>query len=354
VLTQIKPIRVVLPTLLGFAVVIFLLVRDFKADMFSILSFSWGIVFMFLFAFLMMFTRDFGYMLRLRFLSEKSFSWRQSFRIIMLWEFASTVTPSAIGGTGLATYFLWKEGFSTGKSASVVMATSFLDELYFIIMFPVLFIVFQNSGLFVNMSGDILHNRYFYFAIFGYGFKLLWSLLMAYALFFNPKSVKRILISIFRLRFLKRWADGAQRTGDEIVMASAGLKKKSIWFWGKAFLATFFSWTARYWVLNFLLLALAFGLPYIGSDAIFTIKEHFLIFARQLVMWIMMMVMPSPGGSGFVEAIFSNYMADLIPMTGFVALMILLWRLVTYYPYLFLGMIIAPRWLSTKRKDIKE
>ncbi|HRW20541.1 MAG TPA: lysylphosphatidylglycerol synthase transmembrane domain-containing protein [Bacteroidales bacterium] len=350
VLKQIKPVRVILPTLLGIGVVVYLLMRDFHPELFNILSFSWGVIIMMIFAFLMMFTRDFGYILRLRILSEKSFSWKQSFRIIMLWEFASTVTPSAIGGTGLATYFLWKEGFSAGKSASVVMATSFLDELYFALMFPILFFVFYKSGLFVTDSGNILDNRYFFFAIAGYSLKLTWCLIMAYALFIKPKSIKRILLGIFKLKILKKWKNGAQKAGDDIIMASDELKTKSIKFWLKAFTATFFSWTARYWVLNFLLLSLAFGLPNLSVGNLFTVSEHFLIFARQLVMWIMMMVMPTPGGSGFVEVMFSSYMADIIPIAGFMGLMVMMWRLVTYYPYLFLGIIIAPRWLSRKRK----
>ena len=350
VLRQIKPIRVILPTFLGLAVVVVLFVRDFDANMLNQLVFSRGIIYMLLLAFLMMFIRDFGYILRLRILSQNAFSWLQSFRIIMLWEFASTVTPSAIGGTGLATYLLWKEGFSAGKSASVVMATAFLDELYFALVFPILFIVFRENGLFIGSTTDLLHNQYFYFALVGYTLKLFWVIVLAYALFFNPKTIKKILLGVFRIKFLKRWIEEAEKTGDEIILASGELKIKPFIFWLKAFVVTFFSWTARYWVLNFLLLALAFGLPNINVNSIFTISEHFMIFARQLVMWIMMMVMPTPGGSGLIEAVFSNYMADVIPITGFVVLLVMFWRMITYYPYLFLGIIIAPRWLSRKRK----
>lgn len=64
-------------------------------------------------------------------------------------------------------------------------------------------------------------------------------------------------------------------------------------FWLKTFGATFFSWTARYWVVNAILVAFWFGR--------YDWAQHFLIFARQLVMWIMMLVSPTPGGSGFAE-----------------------------------------------------
>lgn len=59
----------------------------------------------------------------------------------------------------------------------------------------------------------------------------------------------------------------------------------------------------------------------------------------------MMLVMPTPGGSGFAEAVFSEYMAEFIPV-GFVVVMALMWRIVTYYPYLFIGAIVVPRWVK--------
>ena len=124
-------------------------------------------------------------------------------------------------------------------------------------------------------------------------------------------------------------------TGTDLISTSRVFRKKSAAFWLKAFAATFFSWTARYWVVNFLLLAF------------FAIDGHILIFARQLVMWIMMLVSPTPGGSGFAEFVFSRYLGDFIPL-GFAVVMALVWRLVSYYPYLFIGAIMLPRWLSGK------
>ena len=124
-------------------------------------------------------------------------------------------------------------------------------------------------------------------------------------------------------------------TGTDLIHTSRMFRNKSLFFWVKVFTATFFSWTARYWVVNFLLLAF------------FLVDDHILIFARQLVMWVMMLVSPTPGGSGFAEFVFSRYLGDFIPL-GFAVVMALIWRLVSYYPYLFIGAIMLPRWLSGK------
>jgi uncharacterized membrane protein YbhN (UPF0104 family) len=228
------------------------------------------------------------------------------------------------------------------------MATSILDELYFVLMFPLVILMVSWQNLF-QIGAEIgtldFANKYFYFAVIGYSIKFAFVNVMIYALFFNPNSIKKLLVYIFKLRFLKRWRNSAEKTGADLVIASEELKKQGFLFWLKAFIASFFSWSARYLVLNFLILALFASSSYVQSDYISGIGDQILLFARQLVMWIMMLVMPSPGGSGFVEAIFSEYMAEFIPI-GFVALMALLWRFITYYPYLIVGSLVLPKWVK--------
>jgi uncharacterized membrane protein YbhN (UPF0104 family) len=65
----------------------------------------------------------------------------------------------------------------------------------------------------------------------------------------------------------------------------------------------------------------------------------------------MMMISPSPGGSGFAELILSRYISDIIPVdiavAGSVALAIaIIWRVISYYPYLIVGAFIAPGWIE--------
>ncbi len=332
--------KIIYPIIIGLAVVVYLLQREVDVDLFSIITFTWYSVFWLAIAFLMMVIRDVGYIVRLKILSEGDFTLRQCFNIIMLWEFSSAITPSAIGGTGVAIFFVNREGLSIGRSTAIVMATSFLDELYFILMFPILFFIVTGSRLFaigVEQGEEIISftNEFFYFAIIGYLVKFFFVLLVAYGLFINPRGLKWLLLWIFRLPFIRKWRYKMNETGTDLINTSRVFRTKSAGFWLKAFTATFFSWTARYWVVNFLLLAF------------FVVDEHILIFARQLVMWIMMLVSPTPGGSGFAEFVFSRYLGDFIPV-GFAVVMALIWRLVSYYPYLFIGAIMLPRWLSGK------
>ena len=61
-------------------------------------------------------------------------------------------------------------------------------------------------------------------------------------------------------------------------------------------------------------------------------------------MWIMMLVSPTPGGSGFAEYVFKEFLGAYIP-AGAIALA-LCWRLISYYPYLVVGAILLPRWVG--------
>ena len=45
----------------------------------------------------------------------------------------------------------------------------------------------------------------------------------------------------------------------------------------------------------------------------FSLVENFLIFGRQLSMWIILLISPTPGGSGIAEFIFSQFLTDFIP-----------------------------------------
>ena len=344
-LRKIRTTNVIYPILIGLGVVGYLLYDEFDPQVFDVINIASKSIFWLFAAFILMAIRDIGYIIRLKILSDNTFSWRQAFRIVMLWEFTSAITPSAIGGTSFAILYVNKEGLSVGKSSAVVMATSFLDELYFILLFPVLLLTVNASNLFITDGmehvGKIASftNEFFYFATIGYSLKLMYTIVVSYGLFFNPRGLKWLLLWIFKLPVLRKWRQGANEAGTDIVTSSRELKSKPFSFWLKAFGATFFSWTARYWVVNAMLVAF------------FLINDHFLIFARQLVMWIMMVISPTPGGSGFAEYVFTEYLGEFIPVAAHLerptaVAMAFVWRLISYYPYLIIGAIILPRWLK--------
>ncbi len=336
---KISPYKIVYPVIIGLAVVSYMLYNEFDVKAFRQIAFTWNSVWWLLVAGMCMFVRDFGYVVRIRVLSDGRLNWISAVRIVFLWEFTSAVTPSAIGGTSLAILFVNKEGIKVGRSSAMVMATSFLDELYFILMFPVILLCVSHSELW-DMPGVSrgVTTGLVWFAVGGYSIKLVYLIILSYGLFRNPRGLKFLLMKCFRWRILRKWRHSANEVGSDIVRNSYELRHKPFVFWLKTFGATFFSWTARYWVVNALLMAFWAGKYGWG--------EHFLIFARQLVMWIMMLVSPTPGGSGFAEFVFKEYLGEFLPGAGLAIAMAILWRLITYYPYLIAGVLIVPKWVA--------
>ena len=337
-LSKIKVSNIFYPILIGLAVVAYLIYDEFDVEVFSQIVFTWKSVFWLFISILFMFGRDIGYIIRIRIFSEGKISWYECFRVIMLWEFTSAVTPSAIGGTSVAIVFVNKAGMSVGKSTSIVLLTSFFDELYFVVMFPLIVLLIGHTELFgvVTHGSDLVVSSFYVMASIGYALKLSYLLLITYGIFFNPRGLKWLIIKVFSIKFLKKWNSSARKAGDDLVLSSQELKAKNISFWVKSLLATTLSWSSRYLVVNTILLAF------------FTVEDHLLLFGRQLVMWIMMLIMPTPGGSGFSEFLFAEYLGDFVPVASLAIIIALIWRLITYYPYLIIGAVVFPRWLKDK------
>jgi uncharacterized protein (TIRG00374 family) len=339
ILRSIRPSRIVWPILLGLAVTGYFFFDEYDQSSFEGINFTFMTIIWIIIAFALMVIRDVGYMIRLKILTNGELGWRKLFNIIMLWEFTSAVTPSAVGGTSVAVFFLNKEGISLGRSAGVVMVTSFLDELFFVILFPLVLFSTGIDSLFSGGSNESVGMTHFlYIALTGYFLKFAYVVILSYGLFYNPRGLKWLLLKLFKLSILRKWRPGAAETGNELIETSMFFRKRKISFWLKSFGATCVSWIARYWVVNALVVAFM-GLSALG------LWDHVVLFGKQLVMWIMMLISPTPGGSGFAEFVFKEFMPSGISGGEAVALA-MVWRLVSYYPYLIIGVFIVPRWIG--------
>ncbi len=327
--------RVLIPVVLGLAGASYLLYATFDPSALEQINWTYRTIVWLFVALLMMAIRDVAYMYRIRVLTDNKISWRNSFDVIMLWEFASALTPSVVGGSSIALYIVHKEGVSVGRSTSVVMVTALMDELFYIIMVPIILLITGMSNLFpVALEKEFFGITFGTKGLFllGYVFIIFLTSMIVYGILINPRGFKAIILSVFKIRFLRKWRYRGIQVGNDIITASKEFRSKPFSFWAKAFGATFFSWTARYWVVNFLILAFL------------TVDDHLLIYARQLVMWVIMLISPTPGSSGVAELAFSGFLGEFT--LGLGAALALLWRLFSYYPYLFIGAVVLPNWLK--------
>ena len=337
-----RPSRILLPVLIGLGVATFLLIKEFDPVAFHKISWSWNSTFWIMMAFVMMVVRDWAYMVRIRALTDYELNWRSAFNVIMLWEFASALAPGMIGGGFIfAIFILNREKVNMGKSITAVMVSSFQDGVFLAIMAPLVYFTVGKDLLFSTInSGDgttaTISKGFLYTFWAVYFIILAYKIFVAYALFINPRFIKRLLIRLFSVSFLKRWRTSALETGNQLIIASNGLKDKNRKFWFNSFFGTFASWTARYSIVNCLILAFQ---P--------SVVDNFIIFARQVVMGIIILFSPTPGGSGLAEVMFNDFLGEFIP-SGLVNTLGLLWRLISYYPYLFIGAILLPRWIKKR------
>jgi hypothetical protein len=283
--------------------------------------------------------RDLGYIFRLRALSDGHLSWRQSFNVTFLWEFASALTPSVVGGSGIAMFIVGREGIALGRATAIVLVTALMDELFYVVMVPLVFLAVGHDHLFpaeLDMAFWGLPIKTIFWV--GYGFILLLVAIIFYSVFFRPRAFKLLLLNLFRLPLLRRWRPYLNRVGDDIAITSQELKGKRKRFWAKAFGATCFSWASRFLVINLL------------TAAFFPVSDHLLLYARQLIMWVILLISPTPGGSGIAEIAFAGFFRDLLPAVGYIGAIAIAWRALSYYLYLLMGTLILPRWYrNTKR-----
>src|SRR5690554_4356885 len=58
---------------------------------------------------------------KIRYLADKAIGKMASIRIALIWDFASAVTPSTVGGAPVATYAMTREGIKLGKSSAIIL-----------------------------------------------------------------------------------------------------------------------------------------------------------------------------------------------------------------------------------------
>ena len=332
-LRQLRPSRIVVPALIGLSVVAVLFWRSYKpGDLAPLFDAKWEWL---LVTLLVLWARDLGYIYRIRHITERALNWRQSFAVIVVWEFASCVLPSAAGGTAVAPIILTREGIPLGKSLAYTLVTALLDNLYYVLMVP-LVVVLAGAGLYPQGLQSAFVQTLRVLFVLSYTGVSAYAGLLLYALFVNPRSVRRLLVRLASVRGLRRFRRLAYRQGQEMVNASNHLRGAGPLYWWRACLSTAFVWTARYAVIGCLIAAFV---PMSTGTFLF-------IFARNITYKVVLLLAITPGGAGIAEGAFPTFFGRFIGTAAMTSFLVLLYRIVTYYFYLALGVAYLPRWLA--------
>ena len=331
--------KVILPVAIGLSVVVLMFWHESRKDnlgqVWHEIHFTWRTWLCIFLGFVFMWGRDFGLTWRFRALTDRQLSWMKAYKVDFLCEFTSCVTPSAVGGSSLGMVFLNSQGIEIGRATTLMITTLFLDELFFVLSCPLIVGLTPAKYIFASDGTAFSDGIKLTFWIV-YGIIAIWTFILFTGIIWKPQWIKKLLDSISKWKWLKKWSKSIADLGDNMVATSKELRKKPFRFWLEVFGGTAVSWTSRYLVVN------ALFLGFLPVDD----KWQWVILARQFVIWVVLMVSPTPGGSGVSEWIFSNYYGDMVPSIGMALIMAVFWRIISYYVYLGIGAAIVPGWLK--------
>ncbi len=339
--------KILLPIFIGLGVVVVMFVHDARKEdlgaVWNSIHFDARTISCIALALLFMAGRDFGLSWRFRTLTDRQLRWGQTFKVDFLCEFTSCVTPSAVGGSSLGMVFLNTQGIEFGRATTLMITTLFLDELFFVLFCPLVILFTPGDEIFMAGTSGFTHGLKVTFWLVYTGI-FIWTFILFTGIIWKPMWIKKITGRIFRWRLLRRWADKADTLGDNMVATSKELRVKPFRYWLAVFGGTALSWCSRYLVVN------ALFLGFLPEDN----RYQWLIFAREFVLWVVLMVSPTPGGSGLSEWLFSEYYGDLVSTAGMALILAVFWRLISYYVYLCIGAVIVPGWLGKSLGKVRK
>jgi len=323
--------------------VIYLFYQQFDPEEFSKVRWSTQAGVFITMALIFLCTRIISYAYRLRILSDGVFSISKCIELIFIWEFSSAVSPTNVGGSAVALFILSQEKIGAAKTATIVIYTIVLDTIFYLVAIPAWFLLFGSNIIGPGRSSILSFGGWELTLLIAYSAMLTYGIFFFYGLFYRPASLQKLANLISKIPFLKRYKQRLKQIGEDVKITSHELRTKSLPYHLKAFLFTVMAWSSRYLIIICLIVAVA-GIQLVPFDLLE-------LFSRIQVMFIMMAFSPTPGGAGFAELLFGGLLSDFVP-AGISLVIAMVWRILDYYFFLIMGVIIIPQWLNKiiKRK----
>lgn len=327
-----------LPLVLGIGVAVWLVHNDIDTATLRSISLDGRTVTGLLIALLFAAGRDAGLAWRFHTIADGALTWRRAVRTDIMCAFTSAITPSVVGGSALAIFYLNQEGIRLGRATTLTLTTLFLDELFFVIFCPVIILLLPGNELFGSTGNDIFIGSIKVVFWLVYAGIVVWATILYLAIIARPEAMRRCLVKLASVKILRRFRRKIYDMSQNMVATSHWVKGRSRQWWLKVFGATVLSWFSRYFVVNALFWAFV------------PAASALLVFGRQFVVWVVLMVSPTPGGSGISEWLFATYYGDLIGSAGMAAIIALIWRFLSYYIYLIAGTALLPAYFGERAR----
>ena len=338
-LKSISPTRIILPIFIGLLVIAYIVKDQLNPEEFETINWNNHVSFWIGISILVYVIRHLFIAWRLRLLSEYEFSWKKSIELVFILEFASAVSPTNFGGSAVAFFMLIQETISGARATAIVVYTIVADTIFFVITIPLLALLFGMNAFRPDMLSDSNFDGLGTTLIIVWFIMAVYGLMFLYGLFIRPKHLKRLLNTFASWRIFGKSRERIRKAAEDIEVTALGISSKPFSFHAHAAWMTLAQWICRFFSITAILIAFS---PNLRAGFI----DHIILLSRGEALYAVTAYSPTPGGSGVAELIFSRFYSDYVNQNAAV-LGAIFWRVITYYPYLFLGIIIIPNWIRT-------
>ncbi len=342
VLPSLRSSRIIWPILIGASAVAYVWWDQFDHDEFSGIAWSHHVAIWTGIAVVLAMLRHVAFAARLRALSHGAFPWMKSIELMFLWEFASCVSPTSLGGSLAALFMLAKEKLPTAKTTTIVLYTIVLDGIFLTLTLPLLFAVFGVGIMRPGAESFADTSVWGVYFVLAYLAMLVYDGLLAYGLFYGAPQMKRFLHWVTGLPMMRKFRMKADTLGDELIVASAELRQEPWSYHLEALVHTFVAWISRFLLLSALIIAFVPSLP-------LQFWPQFELYARLETMFFVIAFSPTPGGAGLIELVFNGFLSDYVTSSTTATVIGTSWRMISYYVYLVVGAVIIPLWVRRIR-----
>ncbi len=262
----------------------------------------------------------------------KSNRYSLAFKTAVLGRYYDCITPLASGGQPFQIYYMNKRGLTGSQSVSVCMGKYVIQQIaYIIFAFIIMMLSISLSNSTSSVSGTVVT------ATSWVGFALNFLLIAIIVIISINKTVGNKLILgllkfLNKIKLVKNYDKQykkIQRSVNDYQTTMKNYAKNKFTFFSLIFVS-FLNFFAIY-CIPFLIHASFYGF-------------HFELFGQIFIYCVMVDLaasfFPLPGGTGASELSFSVLFATLFGVEGNLFWALLIWRVFTYYIYIFQGILL--------------
>ena len=218
---------------IGLVVIVGMMIREFDVEVLSRIDLSPRFFLGVVMGVLLFAVQNLMLTLRFRHLCQRKLSVAEAFRINVLCEFTSAVTPSAVGGSGLAFVYLNREGVSMGRSIFTMFAALLADEaflaiscvlLYFCVPSHLLFSLADGVGISADATNEWIKGGVQVIFIVSTLIVTVWTAILYLLLLHRPQILGWVLKGCCKIPFLRRFLPKVEKFSEEMTMASEEAK----------------------------------------------------------------------------------------------------------------------------------